>query len=137
MSNSQNPSYPNWTFKNPHLPPSIYPAWTYDNNSFAWSAKAYNQLPPKNYSDGRIGPQAPSEVADYWEWIEQQKTSPQPSVTMRGGMSPDAAFAIQTAILGTPDLKSTSISRQIFFSNIANDAMKLAVLNQAAFKQNY
>lgn len=131
-----NPSYPSWTFQNPHLPPSIYPAWTYDNNSYAWWPKAYNDIPQANYSNGAIGPQAPEEVADYWKWIDQQKVAPQPAVTRRGGMSPDAAFAIQTAILNTPDLRSTTESRQIFFSNIANDAMKLAILNQEVFKQS-
>lgn len=113
-----NSSYPNWTYQNRHLPPSIQPAWTYDDDSFAWWPKAYNEIPPKNYNQGQIGPQAPSDVASYWAWIDQELTVPQPSMTMRGGMTPDAAFAIQTAILNIPDLKSTTRTNAQFFNNI-------------------
>lgn len=105
------PSYPNWNFQNKHLPASIYPAWTYDNNSFAWWPKAYNELPEKNYRDvapGTLGPLPPEEIASYWGWIQQEKNVPQPVMLQRGGMTPQAAFAIQTSVFNLPDLQSTS-----------------------------
>ena len=109
------PSYPNWTFQNPHLPPSIYPAWSYENDSWCWGPKAYQEIKTSN----KITPLA--EVASYWEWIDQEKNVPQPAMTIRGGMTPNAAFAIQTAILNTPDIESETMSRQLFFAKMLSD----------------
>lgn len=93
--------------QNQRLPPVMNSYWSYNQDSWTYQPKEYEELPLPKFSFS----------GNWFDWLHHEQTVKHPIARVRGGLSDKDNIALTNASINFPDIASETTRNNIILQN--------------------